>query len=710
MVWLHRGITMAENIHWNDYYAQHGIWGAYASFALGKIGKGAGVVIGDVQPPDRALYIGYQSDNEKPCLLPFVGDARRGPGSTAYTAKEEERSNSYTQFTSEQMERTVGLGTESWKAGLLTFTINSFFGSIPDPALVNSNQFRSAVCPSLLLSLEFDNTQGDDQLVGYFGMQGVNRPLSDSTDGRLLGMASKTLYGFASLHCEAVQEVLDWNSVDAAFNGTMVLRRLSTEGGLRFLVPAHTKKTFTIALGVFESGVVTSLVPMQRYYACLFKNLEDVLEYSLELSASRIQSAVAMDALAEQIPLDAYQSLLFCNAVHAYQASSELLMDNSGRPIFLVNEGEYQMMNTLDLTVDQAFWELAFSPWTVRNELEFLHERSMYTDAYGIAFSHDQGVADGFTAEGHSVYELPNLLDCFSYMSYEETINWMLSACLYIHQTNDKKWASRYGKVLKDGLLSLSNRDQNGDGIMDCDSSRCEDGSEITTYDSLDVSLGQARNNLYLAVKAWGAFVSLACFFKTTKDTASQVLANEMAEKIAKTVSSYYLEDEGYIPAVFEGGNRSMIIPAIEGLIYPYFTGAPEQVALEGVNKEFLALLRKHLLTVLKPGRCIDDVSGGWKLSSTSRNTWLSKIFLNQFVAEQILHVTGDLVHRDKEHASHLFSGNSFFAMTDQVDASTGKDLGSRLYPRLVTSILWVLPYHSFKNLSLPNTGEPEVN
>ena len=46
----------------------------------------------------------------------------------------------------------------------------------------------------------------------------------------------------------------------------------------------------------------------------------------------------------------------------------------------IVNEGEYCMMNTLDLSVDQAFWELERNPWVVRNLLDNFVQRYMYVD------------------------------------------------------------------------------------------------------------------------------------------------------------------------------------------------------------------------------------------------------------------------------------------------------------------------------------------
>jgi len=105
------------------------------------------------------------------------------------------------------------------------------------------------------------------------------------------------------------------------------------------------------------------------------------------------------------------------------------------------------------------------------------------------------------------------------------------------------------------------------------------------------------------------------------------------------------------------------------------------------------------LLTILVPGGCLDEKSGGWKLSSTSNNTWLSKIFLNQFIADVILDIDSELIRKDEIHASWLFGRRGIYGMTDQVDSSTGEDLGSRLYPRLVTGILWMLEDRDFSRL-----------
>ena len=109
------------------------------------------------------------------------------------------------------------------------------------------------------------------------------------------------------------------------------------------------------------------------------------------------------------------------------------------------------------------------------------------------------------------------------------------------------------------------------------------------------------------------------------------------------------------------------------------------------VKSDFIRTLKTHIEGVLVPGTCIDKDSGGWKLSSTSENTWLSKIFLNQYICEQILDIQPAVDDDcDEAHVSWQKEACDITAATDQVDSRTGEALGSRLYPRLVTAVLWV--------------------
>ncbi|MDP4089640.1 MAG: glycoside hydrolase family 52 protein, partial [Bacillota bacterium] len=318
-------------------------------------------------------------------------------------------------------------------------------------------------------------------------------------------------------------------------------------------------------------------------------------------------------------------------------------------------------------------------------------ERYSYYDQAGLAFTHDMGVSNGFSPKEYSSYELPNLDGCFSYMTNEELLNWILTGAVYALKMQDREWLKKNIKVFTECFESLAARDKNNDGIMDIDSTRCETGAEITTYDSLDVSLGQARNNLYLGVKSWSAYVLFERIFRefNLEELSTRALAK--AKAAADTVVSKFDEKEQYIPAVFEKGNTSRIIPAVEALIYPYIIGDSSVVSEEGAYGEMIKVLKKHILTVMKPGICIDAVSGGWKLSSTSKNTWNSKIFLCQYVIKVILHMDFEGEEEwDRVHAVWQQASCSVDGATDQVNSDNGTPRGSRLYPRLVTNILWM--------------------
>ena len=691
----------------SDFYSLHGIWGAYGTLALGKIGRGAGLVVGNVQPPMRGMYVGYREGNATPKLLPFVPNVKVGLGADAFVADEQDPAATQTGlpprpildfFAGKDIVRELSMSGESWSAGRLRFTVTSFFGSVPDPAKATRAALRAGMCPAIYARLSFDNTDSKKPLVGVFGMQGVRRPLSDVSEGKMLGFAHIGDWGFAALPADDISEAMDWMSLPVAFGDRPEgLRRLAADGSLRFEVPAGARREYLIALGVYREGLVTTGMRARAFHSGLFRDLDEALEFALENAQARLAEAARLDAELDAAPISDDRKFLIAHAAHSYNASSELLADEAGVPVYVVNEGEYQMMNTLDLTVDQTFHELAYSPWTIGNELDFFLARYSYRDKYGIAFTHDQGVIDCFTPKGSSSYELPNLKGCFSFMSYEETLNWLLTACLYAENGDDPAWIARNRAAFVDAVNSVLARDANGDGIMDADSPRCQGGSEITTYDSLDVSLGQARNNLYIAVKAWATLICSAKLLDTigaaggqgAADCASlaasaRISATRAADTVLARVSS-----DGHIPAVFEGGNDSKIIPAVEGLLYPAFCGVAEAVSANGPWGKLVAALRRHLDVVLVPGVCLDSVSGGWKLSSTSRNTWLSKIFIGQYVAENILGIKDERTARDAAHVAWQCNGSADWAATDQVDSATGKDLGSRLYPRLVSSILW---------------------
>jgi hypothetical protein len=384
-----------------------------------------------------------------------------------------------------------------------------------------------------------------------------------------------------------------------------------------------------------------------------------------------------------------------------------LLETLEGEPFWVVNEGEYRMMNTFDLTVDHLFFELRLNPWAARNQLDWFMRRYRYTDEVvcprtgarypgGVSFTHDMGIANSFSPAGRSAYELAGLHGCFSQMTHEQLVNFILCAALYLRRTGDEVWAARVASTLAACQASLLVRDHPEpalrNGVMGFDSSRCDGGSEITTYDSLDASLGQARNNLYLAVKSWAAYLALEHFWSARGE---QARATEAAAQAARAAATLVEAGRGRatLPAVLFEGVDSAIIPAIEGLVFPWLLGLREVFSPASPHAPLVAALRAHLVHVLAPknGLC-RFADGGWKLSSTSNNSWLSKIYLCQAVTEQILGVR-DPAEETRADAAHVawlvHPKNAYFAWSDQM--LSGVACGSKYYPRGVTAILWLV-------------------
>lgn len=51
------------------------------------------------------------------------------------------------------------------------------------------------------------------------------------------------------------------------------------------------------------------------------------------------------------------------------------------------------------------------------------------------------------------------------------------------------------------------------------------------------------------------------------------------------------VNDDGYIPAILEEGSKQAIIPAIEGLIFPWIAGLIQEVDIEGRNGNLIKVL-----------------------------------------------------------------------------------------------------------------------
>ncbi|MFP4260536.1 MAG: glycoside hydrolase family 52 protein [Opitutales bacterium] len=692
-----------------NFNAHHSPLGAFATFTLGQFGRKGGLGLELGGPARENVYIGLESRSGGTIeTLPFFegsDDEAKRYDVDADPSQTGSKGPSVKPFATGEVRRSFGLATDTWEAGDLKFSILSPAKQAPEPGRAKVADLKAAYVPAVFAELTLDNTKGKKARRFCFGYQGSDRyscmrRLDDVSRGKFTGVGQGLRTAIVS-KSPGVRSALSF-SVGECLEPTVEANHAFGLGGVGLLfgaVPAGKKKTVRFAVCFHRGGVVTSGMPTSYLYDRYFKDIESVAQYALDTWADQARLARASERLIEGKKLSPERHFMLCHAVRSYYGSTQLL-DQKGTHFWVVNEGEYRMMNTFDLTVDHLFFELAQNPWVVRDQLDWFIKRYSYTDKVrlqgdateypgGISFTHDMGVGNVISRPSFSAYELQGLDGCFSHMTHEQLTNWLLCALSYVEKTGDTRWMKAQAKIFNRCLQSLLNRDHpkagERDGVMDADSSRCQGGAEITTYDSLDPSLGQARNNVYLAVKTWAAYVGLEKCFGTLKDPRRARTAATQAQRCAATIISE-VQADGSIPAILKEGSEARIIPAIEGLAFPGYLGCPEAARRDGPYADLISALETHFDAVLRVGTCRFE-DGGWKLSSTNDNSWLSKIYLCQHVAETVFGRPVD-EQADQAHMGWLLRpDNAFFAWSDQMVAGVAR--ASKYYPRGVTGWLW---------------------
>ncbi len=686
-----------------SYHTQHSPFGAFASFTIGLVDSPGGFGQSASKPANQNVYVGFRPTRQAQWrLLPFFHPPQSSESAFTGEAATAQGPRNFTPLRPADYVRTLGWASDTWRAddSRFGFSLLSPFAQVPDPARLANAGVRRHLAPVVCGWIEYDNRQNAEPAELIFGLGDPTRPFRPLADtvSDLAGFAIGTECGFATNAKRGVALRQGFDVFAPKFLDYRGLHVIASEAALVFTVPARQKRRFPLVLGFYAGGTVTTGIPAAFAYARAFTELEEVLAHGAAEYAYYEQLAAQRDRELAASKLDADQQFLVAQGTHSYLGSSQLLRTEHGDPLWVVNEGEYRMINTFDLTVDHVFFELAWWPWAVRNTIDLFAKRYAYEDQLGLAFTHDMGVMNHFTPKGRSSYECDHLTGCFSHMTMEQLLNWIITAVTYAEKTGDRTWLQKHKKSLLACATSLHRRDdpdpKKRDGILKHDSNRCgADGAEITTYDSLDVSLGQARNNLYLAVKTLGAWVLLEHAFTAL---GLDTLANDActtANLLAQSLTRKFEADTGFFPAVFEQGNRSRILPAVEGFVYPLYLGYTDATAANGRFAPLFAQLRRHIAQALQPGICLDEKTGGWKMSSTSTNTWFSKIAIAQHVIRRLFPEAmtpaaraGDRVHADWQRTP----GCGRDAMCDQIRSDSGLACGSRYYPRGVTSFLWL--------------------
>lgn len=696
-----------------SFHAHHSPVGAHSSLTLGMFGSPGGFAIEGDRAGNQNIYVG-SIEKEQVNLFPFfANDSANEALSYDPKAKSANNNRSLHVFSEEEIERNYGPATDSFRAGELTFEIITPFFYIPSPETHTTEDSKYYSAPALFLKLELDNSKGKEAKQAVIM---VSDPLPAFPNKN-----RETTY-FEFLDGEAVlatnEAVTPVQCMGFHFllkkDFTPFIQSIAKSFGFIFDVPAGQKKSFLLSASFYKPGIITRGLEMSYWYSKVFSSALEVASYALSNFQKYEADAKARDKEVMATSLSDAQKFLISHAIHSYYGSTQWF-NHGGRSFWNVNEGEYRMLNTFDLTVDMIFYEMKYTPWSVKNVLDSYSTHYSYRDQIyepgkpevlyegGLSFTHDMGSYNNFTAKGYSGYERSGLdRACFSYMTQEQLTNWICCAGIYVTKQNDRSFLSDNLSRLKECYTSMLNRDnpnpEKRNGVMSFESSRClmknsdgtiTEGGEITTYDSLDHSLGQSRNNLYLAVKGWAAYLLLEKMFQMGGETTLAAEANRSAHLAAKTIVSHFNKELGFIPAVMEEGNLSAIIPGIEGLVFPYQCGLKEMVSEKGPFGELIKTLKLHFNNILKEGVCLYE-DGGWKLSSTADNSWMSKICLCQYVAREILEIKfgKEGERHDNAHRSWEIKGATKSACSDQF--RSGVAMGSLYYPRIVTNILWL--------------------
>lgn len=473
-------------------------------------------------------------------------------------------------------------------------------------------------------------------------------------------------------------------------------------------VPPGQRREFTIVLGHFNDQPLVKFGAASLYLTKFYASIHAVMEAAIPSYTTAKQCAERYQAEVKGWGTNEYRQFLFGHALASYMFNTRLFLGKDEQYLWSVIEGEYDYINTFDLVVDQVFLELEMHPWTVRNELDLYASNFYYRDRIkvpdsdaqvydgGLTFHHDMG--SGFSYKTPEQVTLP-----YPLMSQEELQNWILSAGLYWHKTGDHAWLEGKRKVLGECLASMLVRDDiepaKRDGVTSFASTatappKAAKGGEITTYDSLDNSLKLPVNSGYIATKNFASYLALEVMFLRLGDKGHAETSRAQADRTARTIASHFDPTTKSFPARFGGEFDARTIPAVEGLAYPYLMGLKDAVSPTGPYGELVKLMRTHMDSILRKGICLDATSGAWKMSSSTTNTWESKIYLAQFVTEKVLGLYDDRTHGDVDGSHYQIQvlGNPATAWSDQVLSDVGSTKGgSRHYPRGVTSYLWSL-------------------
>lgn len=656
--------------------------GVCSTFAYGHFGQPCGIGTSSGVYPywsdnGGGVLIG-SAWNSSLQLLPFVASAAGISPNASF-------------FPNASILRTLTPGTDEFViAGSgLTFTHYSPAWLIPDLNAATLSEKRRYFLPATWMVFTVANTNSTS-MDFYFGL-----PVAVTTKTFANGAYQGVSLGEAALAVQTGScELLSGARLTSVFSG------MSNGFAFHLSVPAGQTRTLTVVNAFYRSAVVDSRTGAHYYYTSLYSSIDSVIDAAFagfgeaQLRCQRLAAAMS------RAGLNPFRQFLASYALHNYMADTACLVDPQGGVRWWEMEGYFNYINTFDLTVDHAFFDVLMHPWALRNVLDafsgalpstgYSYDKPLYSptgtqvSSHGYSFHHDMGL---WPNSGTGPAYGANMGD-------EELQSWILCAGMYWSHTADNAWLTNNASVLQACLNSMLLRDNTNSAARDGITKNTHLG-EITTYDNLDSSLQKSAYSGRLAVRNWACYLALNAMFGQIGDTADAATCENMAAVTAQTIVNRwntYHGSLGHIPALLDGSNLAATTPMIEGLAYPAFMGLTNAIdRTGGPYAAMLQALSNHMAAVLVLGKCLP---WGWLMTSANIITWQSKIFLCQYAAEAVLGMTNNSVNGtiDQFHASIQIQAGPREGWVDATDGTGNYGFaGGVHYPRAVTSALWCL-------------------
>ena len=696
---------MGSNQFFNTHHSPVGAW---SSLTFGAPDIGMSI---DVQDPvvkkSGMMMAGWADANEIHSIgfldIPKSNNVDlKSEGTQASDREKAERLKAeYGFYDEEEIARTLTPSKDIFSAGKITFTTYTPYDELPDP---EKEEIPASAClPGILMDVTIDNTGSSLPCTAFFGMQlnDTKKSHSFEKDG-LIGHAHRNLWAFAAEEKSGAYVVRGLDAIDLLKKGARGIH----QNGPAFLciaVPAGEKKTLTLTWSVWADEGSNGEFDAVYYYNRFFKNVYEGAQAVLNSADFLRKTADKVDGELLRSGQDKERVSLFCQALRGYYASTQLLLDANQTVRWNVGEGAYVWRNTIDLCADHITWELRRNPWIVRSLMDEFIDYYSYTDRVtypgiegdypgGISFTHDMGCYFSYSPRGYSDYEHVNETrdGFYFYMTTEELLNGVYCLAGYALKTGDAAWLEKRRSVLPQLMESLENRDGFNDamrnGILKASTTRggaC--ALESTTYDALDHSLLEAAGNLYVYIKTWCSLILLKKCCEMIGDTDTLARADRMLEKCRASVGAFKSDKYPWLRANAYRDLSGAVSAAAEPLAVPHMLG----VLNADTDPLLTSLLTAHSLECLKTGVCRDEATGGLRLSSTSRNTWTSKVILTIYAMENVLGITlPEGMAQEVVNWGHVSAREATIA--DQIHCDIRRAIGGVYYPRIVTSCLWL--------------------